>query len=272
MEQTMAEKKKYALILGASSGFGEAISKELASKGINIYGVHMDMGAGKKKAEEIRDSLLEMGVEVKFFNTNAADDNKRKDVIKTIKEELVANGGELKVLVHSLAFGSMTYFFNKENPETMITRKQIEMTLDVMATSLVYWTQDLFVNDLLKENARIFAMTSIGSTRIMPHYGAVSAAKAALESYIRQIAVELAPHGITANALLAGVTDTPAARKIPGFEPMLLEAKKLNPSNRNTHTIDIAKAVSMLMSEDSYWITGQTIQVDGGEGIINIFG
>ena len=56
------------------------------------------------------------------------------------------------------------------------------------------------------------------------------------------------------------------------LDKLLLEAKKLNPSNRNTHTIDIAKAVSMLMSEDSYWITGQTIQVDGGEGIINIFG
>ena len=67
----MADKKQYALILGISSGFGQAVARELAAKGINIYGVHMDTGTGKKRAEEIRDSLLAMGVEVKFFNTNA---------------------------------------------------------------------------------------------------------------------------------------------------------------------------------------------------------
>jgi enoyl-[acyl-carrier-protein] reductase (NADH) len=267
----MTTKKQYALVLGASSGFGESICKELASKGINIYGVHMDMGAGKKKAEEIRDAVSAMGVDVKFFNTNAADDKKRADVIASIKEDLEAKGAELKVLVHSLAFGSMTYFFSEDH-DKMITRKQIEMTLDVMANSIVYWTQDLFKEKLLVENFRIFALTSIGSTRVMENYGAVSAAKCALESYIRQFAVELAPYKVTANALLAGVTDTPAARKIPGFETMIDRAKELNPFVRNTHTIDIAKAISMLISEDSYWITGQTIYVDGGEGIINIFG
>lgn len=269
----MSEKKQYALILGISSGFGQAVARELAAKGINIYGVHMDTGTGKKRAEEIRDSLLATGVEVRFFNTNAADDEHRKSVVEAIKADFAQKGNcELRVVLHSLAFGSMTSFFNKENPELMMNRKKIEMTLDVMANSLVYWIQDLFINDLLQKNARIFAMTSIGSQRIMKAYGAVSAAKAALESYIRQIAVELAPYGITANALMAGVTDTPAARKIPGFEPMLLEAKRLNPSNENTHPVDIGKAVAALISEDTYWITGQTIQVDGGEGIINIFG
>ncbi len=268
----MAKTNEYALILGVSSGFGEAVARELASRGINIYGVHMDMGAGKVRAEELKASLEQMGVEVKFFNTNAADDNKRKDVINTIKEELSAKNVGLKVVMHSLAFGSMTYFINKEEPQTMITRKQIEMTIDVMANSLVYWTQDLFLADLLKKNSRIYAMTSIGSTRVWKHYGAVSAAKAALESYVRQLAVELAPFGVTVNALLAGVTDTPAARKIPGIAPMLDTAKHLNPFNENTHVEDIAKALATLMSEDTYWITGQSIQVDGGEGIINIFG
>lgn len=268
----MAKTNEYALILGVSSGFGEAVARELAAAGINIYGVHMDMGAGKVRAEEIRASLEQTGVEVKFFNTNAADDSKRKDVVNAIKEEIKSKNGFLKVVLHSLAFGSMTYFINKENPETMITRKQIEMTIDVMASSLVYWVQDLFLADLLQKNSRIYAMTSIGSTRVWKHYGAVSAAKSALESYVRQLAVELAPYGVTVNALLAGVTDTPAARKIPGIAPMLETAKHLNPFNENTHVEDVAKALITLMSENTYWITGQTIQVDGGEGIINIFG
>ena len=90
------------------------------------------------------------------------------------------------------------------------------MTLDVMAHSLVYWTQDLFFAGLLAPGARIFAMTSAGDHIVWPAYGAVSAAKAALESHVRQLAVELAPHRVAVNALRAGVTDTPALRKIPG--------------------------------------------------------
>src|SRR5215468_6485349 len=95
------------------------------------------------------------------------------------------------------------------------------MTLDVMGHSLVYWTQDLVARNLFEEGGRIYAMTSTGSGRVWATYGAVSAAKAALESHIRQLAFELAPHGIAANAILAGVTDTPALRKIPGNENLI---------------------------------------------------
>ena len=94
----------------------------------------------------------------------------------------------------------------------------MEMTLDVMANSLVYWTQGLVAKKLMGEGGRIYAMTSAGSLHIWGGYGAVSAAKCALESHIRQLAFELVPLGITANALRAGVTDTPALRKIPGSD------------------------------------------------------
>jgi enoyl-[acyl-carrier-protein] reductase (NADH) len=127
----------------------------------------------------------------------------------------------------------------------------------------------LFLEKLLAENSRIFALTSVGSSRAMVNYGAISAAKAAIEAYIRQIAVELAPYKITANAILAGITDTPAARKIPGFETMLSHAKDHNPFGRNTVPSDVAKAISMLVDENFYWITGQTLGVDGGENIKN---
>ena len=93
----------------------------------------------------------------------------------------------------------------------------MDMTLDVMAHSLVYWTQDVVGRGLMGRGGRIFAMTSSGGTRVLPYYGAVSAAKAALESHIRQLAVELAPRGITANAIRAGVTDTPGRAEDPGL-------------------------------------------------------
>ena len=103
------------------------------------------------------------------------------------------------------------------------------MTLDVMANSLVYWAQDLFFAGLLSPGARIFAMTSAGDHIVWPSYGAVSAAKSALESYVRQLAVELAPHRVAVNALRAGVTDTPALRKIPGNEAMIERVSAMHP-------------------------------------------
>jgi hypothetical protein len=103
---------------------------------------------------------------------------------------------------------------------------------------------------------RIFAMTSSGGSRALPFYGSVSAAKAALESHIRQLAVELAPRGVTANAIRAGVTATPAAQKIPGYASLEAEARRRNPSGRLTTPEDVARAIVVLSHPDSAWVTG----------------
>lgn len=268
-ENTIADRKLWAVVLGVSSGFGREVALELAKLGYNIYGVHLDMGAGKEKAEQLRQVLETIGVQAVFYNVNAADDTRRKEIITDIKKRATEDPSHvIRVLVHSLAFGAIGPFFSTESKD-MLQKKQIEMTMDVMANSLIYWTQDLFRERLLAENSRIFAMTSIGSERAIMSYGAVSAAKAALEAYCRQIAVELAPYKITANAIMAGLTDTPAAAKIPGFESMLRHAREHNPFLRNTLPGDVAKAVSLLADEKFYWITGATIRVDGGESILN---
>jgi enoyl-[acyl-carrier-protein] reductase (NADH) len=148
----------------------------------------------------------------------------------------------------------------------------MEMTLDVMANSLVYWVQGLIFRDLLGERGRIFALTSAGSHSVIPFYGAVSAAKAALESHIRQLAYELAPMEITCNAIMAGVTDTPALAKIPGSKNMIDSTILKNPRGRLTTPEDVAKAIVMLCSENAGWISGNVIGVDGGEDIINFTG
>ncbi len=270
MDKTItADRKLWAIVLGCSSGFGKETALELAKSGYNIYGVHLDMGSNRDKAEQFRQVLETIGVEAIFFNVNAADDKNRSEIIEFIKKKQETDSSHvLRVVIHSLAFGAIGPFFSTNHKE-MLQKKQVEMTMDVMANSLVYWVQDLFKNNLLAENSRIFAMTSIGSERAIISYGAVSAAKAALEAYIRQIAVELAPYKITANAIMAGLTDTPAAAKIPGFEKMLKHARQHNPFQRNTVPQDVAKAVSLLVDEKFYWITGATIKVDGGESILN---
>ena len=261
---------EWALILGASSGFGEACALELAEAGMNIFGVHLDRRATFSHVEQVVQSIKNKGREVLFFNINAADAQKRGDVIGAIQKRLLeeAQPKHIRVFLHSLAFGTLKPFVAR-SPSDAITKAQMDMTLDVMANSLVYWIQDLTSRNLMVRGGRVFAMTSAGGQRVWKTYGAVSAAKAALESHIRQLALEMGPLGISANAIRAGVTDTPALRKIPGHEEMIEMASKRNPGGRLTTPHDVASAMLHLSHPGCGWITGNVINVDGGEFIVD---
>lgn len=252
-----------ALILGASSGFGEAAAIAFAEAGYDIYGVHLDRRAGLAHVEEIRERIEGFGQRAMFFNVNAASAEKRDQVLGEI--EAAAEPGSVRVLLHSLAFGTLLPFVGGEKT---ISPDQMNMTLDVMAHTLVYWTQGVVERGLMGEGGRVFAMTSSGGDRVIPMYGAVSAAKAALESHCRQLALELAPRAITANAIRAGVTDTPALRKIPGAEHMIEEAAAQNPYGRLTTPEDVARCMVVFSRPETAWMTGNTIRVDGGEDFV----
>ena len=258
------ETRRWALILGASSGFGEAAAREYAASGWDVFGVHLDRRAGLEHVEELKGALAAAGAQAHFFNQNAADHDNRRETIETIRE--LAEGRPVGVLLHSLAFGALKPFI-ADDPKDALQSQQLEMTLDVMANSLVYWTQDLVRGGLLVRGSRIFAMTSAGDRIVWKSYGAVSAAKSALESHIRQLAFELAPHGITANSIKAGVTDTPALRKIPGNEAIVESATKRNPSGRLTTAEDVARCLVSLSDPRTGWLTGSVLQVDGGEDV-----
>lgn len=259
----------WALILGASSGFGGAASIALAEAGMHIFGVHLDRKATMPNAERIVTTIKQAGREAIFFNVNASDPEKRREVLDQM-EKILADRGEpssVKVIVHSLAFGALKPFLAPSSKDA-ITQAQMDMTLDVMAHSLIYWVQELVMRKLMVCGGRVYAMTSSGGMRVWAGYGAVSAAKAALESHIRQLAMELAPLGITANAIRAGVTDTPALRKIPGSQKIVQTALEINPSGRLTTPEDIAAALVVLSRPETYWMTGNVIGVDGGEDVV----
>jgi NAD(P)-dependent dehydrogenase (short-subunit alcohol dehydrogenase family) len=261
--------RRWAVILGASSGFGAAASRRLAEAGFNIFGVHLDRRATMGLVDEVRSAIESAGGQAVFFNANASAEEKRREVIEEIKNTLGDNPPTpaITVLLHSLAFGTLKPFMG--SADEVITKPQMDMTLDVMAHSLVYWTQDLFREGLLGKGSKVFAMTSSGGERVFPFYGAVSASKAALESHIRQLALELAPHGISANSIRAGVTDTPALRKIPGHERLIEEATRKNPAGRLTRPEDVAETIAALSVGDTQWATGNVIGVDGGENIVD---
>ena len=134
----MAEQRerRWALILGASSGFGEATARELARRGFDVCGVHLDRRAGMAHVEEITTAIRAEGRDALFFNVNAADHEKRRQVLDALAARIAEDGGGMVgVLMHSLAFGSLSPLMGEGTRAA--TAAQLTMTLDVMAQSLV---------------------------------------------------------------------------------------------------------------------------------------
>ena len=248
MSSKVRKSKKWAVILGASSGFGAAASLELAKSGINILGVHFDRRTAMPSIRKLRAKIRAAGVKEIYFNINAADDAKREEALLILKKETKGVKYPVKLLMHSLAFGSLVPYVGKKG-ENNILKKQMELTLDVMAHSLVYWTQALISHRLIGAGGQILSMTSAGSHIVWHAYGAVSAAKAALESHTRQLAVEL------------------TTRKIPSNEKIIEAAMRVNPNGRLTKPQDVAKIITMIANHSTSWMTGNIIRVDGGEDI-----
>lgn len=140
-------------------------------------------------------------------------------------------------------------------------------TIHSMGTSLLSWTQAVLGRGLFADDARVFGLTSEGNTVAWKGYAAVAAAKVALESVSRTMAVELAPYGIRSNVIQAGITETPALRAIPGSEQLKAQARLRNPFHRLTTPEDVANVICLLSTQEACWINGEVIRVDGGEHI-----
>lgn len=254
----------WALILGGSSGLGLATAKKLASKGYNIIVVHRDRRVDLFEIERNFEVIKANNVNFISFNQDATNSEKRVEIIKSIRDFLPVNG-KLKVMVHSIAKGNLKPMFPVD--KSSLGNSDFHLTLDAMAISLYDWTQDLVKADLFADDTRIISFTSEGNIKALPDYGAVSAAKAALEAITRNMALEFAPLGIKANCIQAGVTDTASLRMIPNSERIKKTALSRNPNGRLTTPEDVANVVYLLTLEEAIWITGTVIKVDGGESL-----
>ena len=252
---------EWVLLLGGSTGHGAATAKQLAKDGYGIIAFHFDRGEAKKIAEK---TIIEIGEITKgdchYFNSNAASEEVMDQYIPQIKE--ITGGQPLKLLLHSIAFGTTTNFFGGKP----VTQKQMDMTIHVMGNSLLYWTQKLFAADLLSKGSRVIGLTSEGNYLAMDGYGPVSVAKVAMEAIIRQIGWELGKYGITANSVQAGVTPTRALTKITeNWKDWIENTKKRNPMGRTTTPEDVAGTISLLLKPEADFINCSIIYCDGGE-------
>ena len=252
---------KWAIILGCSTGHGAATAKQLASEGYGIIGFHLDRGPIKKDALKLQEEISKINNnKVQFWNANAADKEIMLEKIADIKR--IIKDGEVKLLMHSIAFGSTTNFFDP----TPVRQRQMDMTQHVMAHCLIYWTQSLLDEGLLKAGSRVLGLTSEGSYKAMEGYGPVGVAKASLEAVVRQIGWELGSQGITANTIQAGITPTRALTKISeNWEDWVERTKERNPMKRVTTPEDVAGLVSLLLNDKANFINCSTIFCDGGE-------
>lgn len=153
------------------------------------------------------------------------------------------------------------------NQDILLSDEDFANTIYAMGTSLYTWTREIFQRGLFAEDARVLGLTSEGNEVAWRGYAAVSAAKVALESVSRAIAFEFGPYGIRSNILQPGVTDTPALRLIPGSTHMAAHSRMRNPLGRLTTPEDVANVVYVMSLDETAWINGAIIRVDGGERI-----
>lgn len=260
--------KPLALILGASSGMGFASAEKLAGAGFDLILLYRSRRAEARAAEEAYSTWRENGSRIWAYNQDATDEA----VLKEVLAEAQANELRVNLLLHSIAKGNLKAVASppgrENNAQRLLNAADFELTLKAMAISYHDWASALFHNQLLAPKASFLALTSEGARRAWPQYGAVSAAKAALEAINRQLALELGAHGHRANILQPGVTDTPALRLIPGSDALIDQAKKRNPYQELTTPQKVADVVYLLSRPESEWINGAVIPVDGGESVV----
>lgn len=252
----------WTVILGGSSGLGLASAKKLAREGMNICIIHRSSRAEMETINEEFNFIKNENIQFLSLNKDALNLQHQQDILTELKNVL-GSDGKIRCLLHSIAKGNLKPMVGKEDES--LSADDFSITLHAMATSLYDWTKLIFNENLFSEDARILAFTSEGSTKPINNYGAVSAAKAALEAISRNIALEFAPFGLRSNCIQAGVTDTRSLQMIPGSGEIKEITKKRNPFKRLTTPEDVANVVSLLCQDEAAWINGCVIPVDGGE-------
>jgi len=180
------------------------------------------------------------------------------EVLAAAVDELFGGGADALQSLASLPAYPTRSFLDEED---------LARTVYSMGTSLLGWAQSLLRRGLFAADARVFGLTSEGNEIAWKGYAAVAAAKVALESISRSMAVELAPYGIRTNVIQAGVTETPALAAIPGSDHLKAAARQRNPFGRLTTPRDVANVIYLLSTPDAAWINGEVIRVDGGEHV-----
>lgn len=260
MQTDFYQRGYWAIILGGSSGLGLASAIKLARHGMNVCIIHRNSKSEMRLIDKNFEEFQSLNIRFLNYNIDASNPEKRSLIVSTLKRELGSD--KVRCIIHSISKGNLK---SMVGDEIMLKNDDFSITLQHMAISLYDWVKALYNEDLFASDSRILSFTSEGNKKAIKNYGAVSAAKAALEAITRNIALEFAPYGLRANCIQAGITDTRSLRMIPGNEKLKKQTIERNPFQRLTTPEDVAGVVYLLCRDEASWINGAIIPVDGGE-------
>jgi len=246
---------KLALITGGGRGIGRAIALELARRGADVlvnYVRHPD--AARAVVDEIRRAT---GRQADVVRANVADEASVSKMFAEVGERF----GYLDILVNNSASGV-------NRAVTELTPHHWDWTLNVNARGA--WQCAMHALPLMQARGggAVVSISSLGSSRVMRDYFLVGVSKAALEAVTRYLAVELAPHGVRANAVSGGLVDTDALKSFPWGPEVIAQTVTRTPAGRMVEPEDLARVVAFLCGDDAAMIRGQTLVVDGGFSLL----
>jgi enoyl-[acyl-carrier protein] reductase III len=235
------------LVTGGSRGIGRAIALRFARDGAKR--VAIGYLRNDRAAEETAEALRDLGAEAVLVRGNVTSSR--------VLDEVAALG-PLDVVVHNAATGVIRPALETED-------KHWDWTMNANARALLQLARAAVPQ--MPSGSSIVAISSLGAQRVLENYVLIGTSKAALESLVRYLAVELAPCGIRVNAVSGGVVETGALEHFPNREEML-KAGAANPVGRLVTAEDIAGAVAFLCGPDAEMVRGQTLVVDGGFSLL----
>jgi len=250
-DDAISERKKVALIIGASGGIGKSVAIRLAADG---YDVALHCYKNQDAVNHVKNKILIMGC--KTLSISA--DVRNVDQVKVMVKEVIRQFGTITALVNCA------------------TTKVANCKIDALNWDMVQSHFDVNVRGCFNlVNEIIPLMKSQGYGKIInfttqyidgtppPELSAYVTAKSAIEGFTKSLAVEFAPFGVTVNMISPGMTDTDLIADIPAKTRLMTAAQ--TPLRRLARPDDIAGAVSFLVSEDADFITGETIRINGGK-------
>jgi len=240
-----------ALVTGGSRGIGAAIATRLAQAGAHTFINYRQDEASARKTQA---AIQADGGSASLIQANLVEPAEIRRMFREIEP-----AGGLDILIHSAALGSF-------KPAIDVRSNQWDLTMAVNARGLLLCAQQAAAL-MSASGGTIVALSSAGSTRVIPNYGAIGVSKAAVEALIRYLAAELAPRGIRVNAVSAGFVDASSIRLHPQYQELEAHARARTPLGRMATPDDIARVVLLLCSPLAEWIVGQTIVADGGFGL-----